>query len=64
MILFLFKIYMASGRYYYLDELPLYISSGEISTIYIVTFFIVFISTIYPASRAAKMKPVEALKYE
>jgi len=55
---------MASGRYYYLDELPLYISSGEISTIYIVTFFIVFISTIYPASRAAKMKPVEALKYE
>ena len=60
----LFKIYMASGRYYYLDELPLYISSGEISTIYIVTFFIVFISTIYPASRAAKMKPVEALKYE
>lgn len=60
----LFKIYMASGRYYYLDELPLYISSGEISTIYIVTFFIVFISTIYPATRAAKMKPVEALKYE
>nr|WP_314044625.1 ABC transporter permease [uncultured Leptotrichia sp.] len=60
----LFKIYMASGRYYYLDELPLYISSGEISTIYIITFFIVFISTIYPASRAAKMKPVEALKYE
>ena len=60
----LFKIYMASGRYYYLDELPLYISSGEISIIYIVTFFIVFISTIYPASRAAKMKPVEALKYE
>lgn len=60
----LFKIYMASGRYYYLDELPLYISSGEISTIYIVTFFIVFISTIYPASRATKMKPVEALKYE
>ena len=60
----LFKIYMASGKYYYLDELPLYISSGEISAIYIVTFFIVFISTIYPASRAAKMKPVEALKYE
>ena len=60
----LFKVYMASGKYYYLDELPLYISSGEISAIYIVTFFIVFISTIYPASRAAKMKPVEALKYE
>ncbi len=60
----LFKIYMASGSFYYLEELPLYISTVEILTIYIVTFFIVLISTIYPASRAAKMKPVEALKYE
>ena len=60
----LFKIYMASGRYYYLDELPLYISSGDISSIYIFYFFIVFIYTIYPSSRCANMKPVEALKYE
>ena len=59
----IFKIYM-SNSYYYLDELPLYISSKELLLIYIVAFIVVFISTIYPASRAAKMKPVEALKYE
>ena len=53
-----------SNSYYYLDELPLYISSKELLLIYIVAFIVVFISTIYPASRAAKMKPVEALKYE
>lgn len=59
----LFKIFMGNS-YYYLEELPLYISVRELSMIYIVAFAVVFISTIYPASRAAKMKPVEALKYE
>ena len=59
----LFKIFMGNS-YYYLEELPLYISVWELSIIYIVAFAVVFISTIYPAARAAKMKPVEALKYE
>lgn len=59
----LFKIFMGNS-YYYLEELPLYISVKELSMIYIVAFAVVFISTIYPAARAAKMKPVEALKYE
>ena len=59
----LFKRYMGNS-YYYLEELPLYISVKELSMIYIVAFAVVFISTIYPAARAAKMKPVEALKYE
>ena len=59
----LFKIFMGNS-YYYLEELPLYISVKELSMIYIVAFAVVFISTIYPAAREAKMKPVEALKYE
>ena len=59
----LFKIFMGNS-YYYLEELPLYISVRELSMIYLVAFAVVFISTIYPAARAAKMKPVEALKYE
>ena len=59
----LFKIFMGNS-YYYLEELPLYISVRELSMIYIVAFAVVFISTIYPAAKAARMKPVEALKYE
>ena len=51
----LFKIFMGNS-YYYLEELPLYISVRELSMIYIVAFAVVFISTIYPAARAAKMK--------
>ena len=59
----LFKEYMKSGTYY-LEELPLYISQKELLIIYGVTFAVVFLSTIFPAARAARLKPVEALKYE
>ncbi len=59
----LFKMYMGNS-YYYLEELPMYISIKELSIIYVVAFAVVFISTIYPAAKAARMKPVEALKYE
>ena len=59
----LFKEYMKSGTYY-LEELPLYISQKELLIIYGITFAVVFLSTIFPAARAARLKPVEALKYE
>ena len=59
----LFKAYMKGGTYY-LEELPLYISQKELLIIYGVTFAVVFLSTIFPAARAARLKPVEALKYE
>ena len=59
----LFKAYMKGGTYY-LEELPLYISQKELLIIYGVTFVVVFVSTIFQAERAARLKPVEALKYE
>ncbi|MFZ2850814.1 MAG: ABC transporter permease, partial [Leptotrichiaceae bacterium] len=58
----MFKIFMKTT--YYLEELPLYISMKEIVLIYIVTTVIVFLSTLYPAIKASRLKPVEALKHE
>ncbi len=59
----LFKMYMGNS-YYYLEELPLYISVQELIAVYAVAFGVVFLSTVYPATKAARLKPVEALKYE
>lgn len=49
---------------YYLDKLPFEISLKEIGVISGVTFGIILMSSLFPAYRAARLKPVEALKYD
>lgn len=49
---------------YYINRLPIDIQWQDIAVIVGAAILISFLSTIYPASRAAKLNPVEALRYE
>jgi len=49
---------------YYIDRLPVSIDWPDITLIILSAMFITLISTIYPAAKAARLEPVEALRYE
>lgn len=52
------------GDVYKFDHLPIDIRFGDLTAIFVVTVLICFISSILPARRGARLKPVEGLKYE
>jgi lipoprotein-releasing system permease protein len=49
---------------YWLTHLPSKVVTSEVITIVIMSLLISFLATLYPAWRAAKLDPVEALRYE
>lgn len=49
---------------YFLSQLPAEIDSTEVIVVIIIAFTLTVLATIYPAVRAAKLDPVEALRYE
>jgi lipoprotein-releasing system permease protein len=56
-------IKLPSGAYA-LDYLPFHASAGDIMLVALVTVSISFLSTIYPSWSAARLSPVEGLRYE
>ncbi|MBP5398938.1 MAG: lipoprotein-releasing ABC transporter permease subunit [Alphaproteobacteria bacterium] len=53
-----------SAEIYFLSRLPAEINPTEVATIVGLSLLLSFLATLYPAWRAAKMDPVEALRYE
>lgn len=50
---------------YYLDRLPVSLELWpDVSTVIISAFFISLLSTVYPAKKASRLHPVQALRYE
>ncbi|HUG61305.1 MAG TPA: lipoprotein-releasing ABC transporter permease subunit [Methylomirabilota bacterium] len=53
-----------SPELYYLSRLPADIQLGETFTVVMMALVLSFLATIYPAWRAARLDPVDALRYE
>jgi len=53
-----------SPELYFLSKLPAEIDSGETITVLIMALGLSLLATVYPAWRAARLDPVEALRYE
>src|SRR6201986_179303 len=53
-----------SPELYFLSQLPAEIDFGETSAVVIMALTLSFLATLYPSWRAARLDPVEALRYE
>ncbi|MBR3502111.1 MAG: lipoprotein-releasing ABC transporter permease subunit [Alphaproteobacteria bacterium] len=53
-----------SSEIYFLSHLPAKVDNGEVLSVVIVTLILCFLATIYPAYRASKFEPAEALRHE
>ncbi|MBI1272782.1 MAG: lipoprotein-releasing ABC transporter permease subunit [Alphaproteobacteria bacterium] len=53
-----------SAEIYFLSQLPAVLEWGEVLQVVAIALALSFLATIYPAWRAARLDPVEALRYE
>ena len=53
-----------AAEIYFFTRIPARIDSGEVAAVVIMALALSFLATLYPSWRAARLDPVEALRYE
>ena len=59
-----FSLDLFPAQFYFLSHLPSEVNPGQVISVAIMTLVLSFLATIYPAWRAARLDPVEALRHE
>ena len=60
----IFNIDLFNSTIYYFDQIPCYVKWTDVLFITLASVALTFVSTLYPAWSAARLDPVEALRYE
>ena len=60
----LFGFKVLSSDVYYIDKLPSQVNPYDLAWIVLTAILISLLATIYPAWRASRLDPAEALRYE
>jgi lipoprotein-releasing system permease protein len=53
-----------SSEVFYLTQLPAKVEAGDVTMVVCMSLFLTILATLYPAWRASKISPAEALRYE
>jgi len=59
-----FSIISLPEEYYFISALPIQMQFFDFVSVALAAFALSFLATIYPATRAAGLNPVEAIRYE
>jgi lipoprotein-releasing system permease protein len=59
-----FHVIALPSEYYFISALPIKMQIMDFVSVALAAFILSFLATLYPAARASRMNPVEAIRYE